>query len=386
MPANKLTATAVRAAKKPGRYFDGAGLHLYVRSEDARFWVLRKQVRGQSYEIGIGPLRDVSLAQAREKAADLRRRLKAGESIEAIRAADGDGGKRMTFAEAAEKVHAERLPGWKNPKHAAQWINTLEAYAFPTMGRLPVGDVTSGHILTAVQPLWLEKPETARRVKQRIFSVLDWAAGHKHREDMAPARAVDAALKKQKKVERHFAAMPYPEVPALMAKLEQSSGVGALSLRFAILTAARSGEVRGATWGEIDLQAKTWIIPASRMKAGEEHTVPLSQAALNVLENARLLTNGAAETVVFPGMRQKPMSGMTLAKALKTAGAGQFTVHGMRSSFRDWAAETTDFAGDVVEAALAHKQRNKVEAAYRRTNYLEKRRELMDLWGVFCVR
>ncbi|MEO1656714.1 MAG: integrase arm-type DNA-binding domain-containing protein [Pseudomonadota bacterium] len=375
-----LTALKVSKAKEPGKYFDQGGLMLVVKPTGAASWVLRTMVQGKRYEIGLGSRGDVSLAEARELARETRKKLRAGATPSSLRA-EANKLRGMTFADAARRVHAERLPGWKNEKHAAQWISTLETYAFPTLGDVPVAEIGSSHILDVIQPLWLEKAETARRTKQRIGSVLDWAHAKEERSEPAPMRAVDAALKKQKSAPKHFAAMPYEEMPALMAKLSESKGVGALALRFTILTAARSGEVRGATWGEIDLDAKTWTVPGERMKAGEEHIVPLSDAAIDLLNASRMLTDGAPGTIIFPGMRGRRLSDMTLGKALKTAGGDAYTVHGTaRSSFRDWAAEQTDFAGDIVEAALAHTIKNKVEAAYRRTNYLEKRRELMAEW------
>lgn len=379
-----LTALKVSKAKAPGKYFDQGGLMLLVKPSGAASWVLRTMVRGKRYELGLGSRQDVTLAEARDLARDTRKKLRAGATPSLLRA-EANKLRGMTFADAARRVHEERLSGWKNEKHAAQWISTLETYTFPRLGELPVAEIGSSHILDVIQPLWLDKPETARRTKQRIGSVLDWAHAKEERAEPAPMRAVDAALKKQKRSPKHFAAMPYENMPVLMHKLSKSKGVGALALRFTILTAARSGEVRGATWGEVDLDARTWTVPAGRMKVGQEHIVPLADAAIAILNAARLLTDGGPETIVFPGMRGRPLSDMTLSKALQTAGGSAYTVHGTaRSGFRDWAAEKTDFAGDIVEAALAHTIKNKVEAAYRRTNYLEKRRELMAEWGEYC--
>ncbi|MEM1381137.1 MAG: site-specific integrase [Pseudomonadota bacterium] len=293
----------------------------------------------------------------------------------------------MTFAEAAKRVHTERLPGWKSSKAARQWLLVLEKHAFPKLGDKPISEVSSAHILEAVQPIWLEKQETARRVKQRIGIILDWGHAHNHRAEPAPMRAVDAALKKQKRsAKKHFAAMPYRELPEFLHRLDRLEGMGALGLRFLILTAARSGEVRGATWNEIDEAARTWTIPSDRMKAGDEHVVPLSDAAISILDAVKLLRRDVQQSLLFPGQRIKPMSDMTLAKALKSAGGVGYTVHGMRSSFRDWAAECTDAPHEVAEAALAHKTSDAVVRAYRRTDFFEKRRDLMIAWAHYLGR
>ena len=379
-----LTALQVRKAREPGKYSDGRGLMLVVKPSGAGSWVLRAMVGGKRYEVGLGSREDVSLAEARERANETRKKLRAGATPASLRA-EAKRAQGMTFAEAARRVHAERAGGWKNKKHAAQWIATLEAYAFPAFGNVIVADIGSAHILEAIQPLWLAKPETARRTKQRIGTVLDWAHAREHRTEAAPMRAVNAALKKQKTgTKRHFPSMPYRDVPGLMRKLEASRGTGALALRFAILTAARSGEVRGATWAEIDEDARTWTIPAGRMKAGQEHTAPLSEAAMALLAEAKALTGGAPDALLFPGQRGRPLSDATLAKAMTTAGAGEYTVHGMRSTFRDWAAEQTDYPHEVAEAALAHTVRDAVVRAYRRTDFFEKRRGLMAEWGRHC--
>ena len=367
MPKELLSAPKAQT-RVPGKYFDGGGLMLVVKPSGTATWVLRTMVRGRRYEVGLGSRSDVSLKEARADAAEARKRLKQGATPAHLRA-EKNKSYGMTFANAAEKVHAERRDGWKNHKHAAQWLSTLRQYVFPMIGDKPVAEVGSADILEIIQPLWLTKPETARRTKQRIGTVLDWAHAREQRAEPAPMRAVDAALKRQKTEKKHFAAMPYAEVPSVMDKLAESRGVGALALRFTILTAARSGEVRGATWAEIDTEARTWTIPAERMKAGQEHVVPLSEAAMAILDEAKLLTDGQGESLLFPGQRQRPMSDMTLSKSLKTAGAVVYTVHGFRSTFRDWAAECTDFPGEVAEKALAHTIKNQVERAYRRTDF-----------------
>jgi integrase len=379
-----LTALAVKAAIKPGRYQDGRGLMLLVKPSGARTWVLRAQADGKRRDFGLGALVDVGLAEARVKADAIRKQYKSGiDPVEAKRAARAARVTIPTFEEAARMLHGEQEETWRNAKHRAQWLSSLHAYAFPVLGRMRVDQIDGPIVRDALLPIWLEKPETARRVRQRIGAVLDWCYAKGLRPSEAPMRSIGKGLPRQPKRDRHFASMPYENVPALMAKLSEADSNGRLALRFAILTACRSGEVRGATWEEIDEDAATWTVPAKRMKAGKAHIVPLSEAALAVLERAKAMRTGRQNEPIFPGLGRKVMSDMTLSKALKTADAGRFTVHGFRSSFRDWAAEMTGTPGDVVEAALAHTIANRVEAAYRRTNYLDKRRTLMSAWANF---
>jgi integrase len=381
----KLTVLSVKAATKPGRYQDGEGLILLVKPTGARSWLLRVQVDGKRRDFGLGSAADVSLAKARTDADTLRALAKSG--VDPVAAKKAEKAAKLgipTFRVAANTVHGEHKAGWKNAKHEAQWLSSLAAYAFPIIGDVRVDQVDSAAIRDLLMPIWIEKPETARRVRQRVVAVLDWAHSKGYRPTEAPMRSINKGLPRQPKNDGHFAALPYFEVPAVLAKLAENESVGRLALRLVILTATRSGEVRGATWAEIDLEAALWTIPADRMKAGKEHVVPLSQSALEVLKQAEKLRVATDDSeVVFPGWKRKPMSDMTMAKALRIAGGGKATVHGFRSSFRDWAAETTGTPGDVVEAALAHSIKNKVEAAYRRTNYLEKRRLLMDAWASY---
>ena len=382
----KLTVLGVKAAKLPGRYQDGDGLMLLVKPTGARSWLLRIQVDGNRRDFGLGSANHVALADAREKADEVRKLYKSGvDPVEAKRAAKVAKIIIPTFRKAAEIAHNEHKGGWRNEKHKAQWISSLTAYAFPTIGDTPIDKIDGPMIRDLLLPIWLEKPETARRVRQRVGAVLDWAHAKGYRATEAPMRSIGKGLPRQPKKDGHFAALPYSDAPALMTKLAETESVGRLALRFLILTAARSGEVRGATWEEIDFGNGVWTVPAERMKAGKAHMVPLSARALAVLEDAKKARKGKAGEPIFPGMRQKAMSDMTLAKVLRTAGAVDATVHGFRSSFRDWAAECTATAGDVVEAALAHTIANRVEAAYRRTNYLEKRRLLMDAWASYLA-
>jgi integrase len=378
----KLTALGIRGLKEPGRYSDGEGLILKLISPGKGSWILRVQVDGRRRDIGLGTLGDHSLSEARDLARDVRKRLKAGIDVLAERRKE-----RLevpTFAAAARLVHAEHLAAWKNGKHQAQWIATLETYAFPSIGDRLVSEIEGPAIRDVLSPIWLSKPETARRVRQRIGTVLDWACVKGYRAAEAPMRSLARGLPRQPKKQNHFAALPYIEVPALVTALQERISVGRLALEFLILTAARSGEVRGCLWSEIDVDSRLWTIPADRMKAGKAHVVPLSSAALATLTRVQPF-RPRANAFVFPGQNpNRPLSDMTLLKILRDRDAG-VTVHGFRSAFRDWVAETTNYMGEIAESALAHAIPNKVEAAYRRTDFLEKRKALMTEWGVFCT-
>lgn len=381
-PVNQLTAVSVKKAG-PGKYADGGGLYLVVDPSGARRWELRVTVHGRRREIGLGGVSLLSLAEAREKARALRAVAKDGGDPIAER--DKNKRRSMTFEDAARKVHAEQIePNARNAKHAAQWLSTLETYAFPTMGNRPVHAVDQKDVLRVLAPIWTAKGETARRVRQRVRTVLDWARAAGHREGINPVEGVEKGLPKQRDAVKHHAAYPWRDLPALMERIEGVAGMGALGLRFVTLTAARSGEVRLARWGEIDMDQAEWTVPGERMKAGKAHRVPLSPEALGVLGIVRDLKTGP-DSLVFPSPRGgKPMSDMTIAKVLKTLGV-EAVPHGMRSTFRDWAEEATSFSHEVKEAALAHTIKNKVEAAYRRTDLFDKRRDLMDAWGRYAV-
>lgn len=380
----KLTAIAVRAAKEPGRYQDGEGLMLLVKPSGARSWLVRIQVDGRRRDFGLGSANEVSLAEARERALETRKLFRGGtDPVAARKASRAVTAAIPTFREAAAAAHDDHKRGWKNEKHRAQWISTLQTYAFPNIGDTPVDQVDAAMIGAVLQPFWLRVPETARRVRQRIAAVLDWAHGMGFRASEAPTRSVGKLLPRQPTNDRHFAAMAYVQMPKLMARLAETETVGRLALQFLILTAARSGEVRGATWEEIDLNEGLWTVPANRMKAGKVHHVPLSPAALAVLNAASKGRTEAAAGLVFPGLREKRLSDMTLLKVVRAAGGDGATVHGFRSSFRDWAAECLQIDDAVAEAALAHTNRNRVEAAYRRTKFLEQRRSLMNAWAAF---
>jgi integrase len=374
----KLSATGVKAATRPGRLGDGDGLFLVVRETGSKSWVVRVQKHGRRRDIGIGSASKVPLSKARERARQIREWVEDGlDPVFEKRKAAGI----PTFKEASKKVVDLHRKTWRNEKHEAQWLRTLEMFAWPTLGDIRVSEITGPMVRNLLAEIWLTKPETARRVRQRIGAVLDWAYASGYRETEAPMRSISKGLPRQpKKGDQHFAAMPYAEVPAFMSRLRQRESFSRLALQFAILTAARSGEVRGATWNEVDFDAALWTIPADRMKAKREHVVPLSEAALAILQRCKELRL-TDEPLIFPGSRPKqPMSDMTLTKLMRELKV-PFTVHGFRSSFRDWASEETNVQGEVAEAALAHMVRDKTEAAYRRGNLLEKRRHLMADWG-----
>ena len=381
----QLTALKVKSLKEPGRYQDGDGLMLLIKSSGARSWVLRIQIEGKRRDFGLGSANVVTLAEARDKALEYRRLCRQGIDPVAVKAAEARNRKEPpSFADAARTVHAERSPGWKNAKSVSQWITSLERYAFPAIGSIKVNEISATDIRDLLAGIWLEKPETARRVRQRIAAVLDWAHAMGWRDSEAPLRSISKGLPRQVRITTHLPAMPYEVIPGLMKQLRDRDTIGRLGLRFTILTAARSGETRGAKWKEFDLDAGIWTIPAARMKAGKVHVAPLSEATVEILNIARQIDN-SPEAFVFLGTAQRMVSDMTLTKALRDAGVETYTVHGFRSSFRDWAAEQTIYPGEVVEAALAHTNPNRVEAAYRRTNFLEKRVALMEAWASFVM-
>jgi len=376
----KLTATGIKAIKAPGRYGDGAGLYLLVTGAGARSWAVRVQKNGKRRDIGLGSAAKVSLADARIKAAKARSQVEAGiDPVAERRKAAGI----PTFRQAAALVHAEAQAGWRNGKHNKQWLSSLETHAFPKIGDVSVSELDGPMVRDVLAAIWLVRPETARRVRQRIASIVDWATAKGYRAAPLPMTTINRALPKQKRSDSHHAAMAYADVPAFLADLRDKVTVGRLALQFAILTAARSGEVRGATWDEIDLDAALWTIPADRMKAGKEHVVPLSPASILVLSAARAVHTGKGN-LVFQGRKaDKPISDMTLTKVMRDMGLTA-TPHGFRSTFKDWASETTGFANELSEAALAHAVKDKTEAAYRRGNLLDKRRQMMAAWGLFC--
>lgn len=376
----KLTATAVKAASAPGRYGDGDGLFLLIGKTGGKSWMVRAQKDGKRRDIGLGSAAKVSLKLARERAGLVRSQMEVGiDPIAERRKAAGI----PTFREAAALVHTEHKGGWKNEKHKAQWLATLTAYAFPAFGDDAVSQIEAPAVRDALAAIWLTKPETARRLRQRIMTVIDWAVAKGYRDLPLAMAVIDKALPKQRVKAKHHAALPYADLPAFMAKLRKSASMGRLALEAAILTAARSGEVRLARWPELDLDAATWTIPAERMKAGREHVVPLSPRAVALFKGMRAHRRENCD-LVFPGTRRdKPLSDMTLTKALRDM-AVPAVPHGFRSTFRDWIAEQTQWPADLAEAALAHVISDKTVAAYQRGSMLEKRRALMNAWADYC--
>lgn len=378
----QLTAIKVKSLTEPGRYVDGDGLMLNIAPGGAKSWMLRARIDGKRRDIGLGSLKVLTLAEARVKAAEVRRQIAQGIDPVAEKKKVAD--PVPTFREAALAVHEEHKAAWKNGKHQDQWINTLTTYAFPALGDKLVTDIEGPAIRDVLAPIWLAKPETARRVRQRIGAVLDWSYAKGYRPSEAPTRSLSRGLPRQPRKDGHFAAMPWPEIPAFIQRLRERVSVGRVALEALILTAARSGEIRGATWDEVDLEAGLWSVPAERMKMGRPHHVPLAPETIETFRRAEAFRAPCTD-LVFPGQQLKrPLSDMTLTKALRDFGL-EVTVHGFRSAFRDWVAEETNYPGEVAEAALAHTVANKVEAAYRRTDYLEKRRALMREWAAFCM-
>jgi integrase len=396
MASEKLTALKVERARTPGLLNDGKGLNLRIAAGKGgltKSWVFRFMIAGRAREMGLGSLDVVSLGEARERARKWRRLVKDGvdpiEARNARRAAARlETAKALSFAECAERYIIAHRDGWKSAKHAGQWSTTLEAYVFPTIGNLPVASIDTALVTKALEPIWIAKPQTASRVRGRTESILDWATARGYRQGENPARwrgHLENLLPKTSKLSRveHHAALRYVEIGAFMGELRCQDGVSARALEFAILTAARTGEVLGALWDEIDLAEKLWTIPPSRMKEGGEHRVPLPQRALDVLEEMRIVRQG---DLVFPGRRRgRPPSHEAMLRVLARMKRADLTAHGFRSTFRDWAAECTNFPREVCEMALAHAVGNRAEAAYRRGDLFQKRQQLMDAWARFAT-
>ncbi|MEA3275520.1 MAG: integrase arm-type DNA-binding domain-containing protein [Pseudomonadota bacterium] len=387
MAIHKLTPRKVATAR-PGKYEDGGGLRLVVPASGAKKWVLRYTIDGKRREMGLGSFPVVPLAAAREKATERRRQVAAG--IDPIEARRGEPGKVPTFTTCAARYIRAHRRGWKNAKHARQWVSTLKTYAQPVIGSRPVDTVATEDILRILSPIWTSKTETAKRVQGRIENILDFAAAHKYRDPLNPARwrgHLDKLLPKPARVKKvtHHPAMPYTEVPRFLTELSRTDSVSALALRFLILTATRTNEVLKARRSEVDRDALLWSIPAARMKARRERRVPLSDAAITVLQ---ALPRIDGNPYLFPGARYgKPLSNMALLQQMRGMGygvhgsRGDYVPHGFRSSFRDWSGEVSSFPRDVAEMALAHTIDNKVEAAYRRGDLFAKRRTMMQAWA-----
>jgi integrase len=387
---NRLTAAKVQKLKVQGMYPDGAGLYLQVTGQNAKSWLLRYSLWGKAREMGLGSLRKVSLAEARKKAAECRKLLEGHvDPIEhrkaAWAAAALASAKTITFREAAVRYIAMRSKGLKNTKHAAQWGTTIATYAEPVLGKLPVRDITVGLVHQVLEPIWATKPETAGRVRGRIEKILGWAKVNNYRDGENPARwrdNLDQLLPKLSEVRKvkHHPALPYVELPGFMQKLRQVEGPAARALEFTILTAARTEEVILARPKEIARRDKLWTAPPEHMKLKREHLVPLCDWAMRSLD-------GASESYLFPSPSHpdKHLSNMAMLMVLDRMGYGHVTVHGFRSTFKDWARDRTRFENYVSEAALAHASGDKIEAAYARSAVLDKRRKLMEAWAKFCA-
>lgn len=388
----ELGALAVSQISRRGINFVGGvtGLALNVTKSGSRSWVLRYQVGGKRRDKGLGGYPDVTLAQAKEAARAARAKITQGiDPVEDARILRSQliasQASAITFAQAATQYIDAHKDSWRNAKHAQQWTNTLQVYAYPKIGRMLVRDVALPQILAILEPIWRDKTETASRVRGRIESVLDWAAVRGYRTDNNPARwkgLLDKMLPAPGKITKtdHHRALPYKELPAFMARLSEQGGMGAMALEFTILTASRSGEVRGAKWSEFDLDGGVWTIPPERMKMGKEHRAPLSDAALSIIKKQKA---SAFCEYVFPSPRGSALSDMTLSAVLRRMKVAAVP-HGFRSTFRDWCAEHTDYAREVAEMALAHAIGSKVEAAYRRGDLFNKRRQLMQDWSDYA--
>ena len=389
------SARSVETVTDAGYHRCDRGLYLQVAKGGTKSWLFRYKspVTSKQREMGLGPLSLVSLAAARELAIECRRQLLSGldpleERKQVKRAQQLAQAKSITFQEAAEKCIESKKHEWKNAKHAQQWYNTLGTYAYPIFGDIAVSDVDTDLVLKAIEPIWISKAETASRVRQRIETVLDWARARGYAEGENPARLrghLDNILAKTAKVKRvkHHPAVPYKQISEFMEQLRERTGSSALALEFMILTAARTGEVRGAKWKEVDLTTNVWTVPAERMKAGREHRIPLSKRAVAILMSIQ--SNRNPEEFVFSGWKAgSGLSDGALLALMKKIAFGPYTPHGFRSTFRDWAAEEAyEFSNETVELALAHTIKNKAEAAYRRGDQLERRRELMAAWGKY---
>ncbi|RWC25943.1 MAG: site-specific integrase [Mesorhizobium sp.] len=399
---NKLSAVEVAKKSEAGVYGDGGGLYLQVAKSTSKTakdgnvtksWLFRYMLAGKARYMGLGDVQTFNLKEARERARAARQMVADGkdpieERRERTATLRADDAKRVTFKQASERYIAAHTAGWKNAKHADQWRNTLAAYAWPIIGDLPVAKVETSHIMQIIEPIWTEKTETASRVRGRVELVLDWAKARHYRSGDNPARwrgHLDKLLPARSKVAKvqHHEALPYADLPAFMARLRAMDSISARALEFTILNAVRTGEAIGATENEFDFEKKLWTIPAERMKSGRPHRVPLSDRAIAILKS---VSREADSPFMFPGARKgKPLSNMAMLQLLRgTKEMEGLTVHGFRSTFRDWAAERSNFQREVAEAALAHVLSDKTEAAYQRGDMLEKRRKLMNAWAKFA--
>lgn len=381
-PHKALTAIAIRNAK-PGKHADGNGLYLVVDDSGARRWVLRTVIRGKRCELGLGGLSVVSLPEAREEAQRLRGLARKNLDPMAQRRLERK--VMLTFEEAARLVYDELSPSFKNEKHRLQWLTSLETYAFPTLGSRPVDQIESGDVLRILSPIWLEKRETARRVRQRVRVVLNWCKARNYRTGDNPVDATSDGLSKARPKKKHHAALDYKKLPEFLTALRSCTAGTTVKLgfEFLVLTATRTSEVLLATWDEVDTDNAVWTIPADRMKAGEEHRVPLSPRCIEILKAAREISDGK---YVFSGRPGRPLSNMVFEMTLRERmDRSDITPHGFRSTFRDWGEERTNYKRSVIEAALAHSIKDKVEAAYLRSKLFDQRVPLMNDWATFAT-
>ena len=380
-PQKALSAAFVRSAP-PGRHADGNGLYLFVQPSGTRSWIQRLLVRGRRRELGLGSLALVPLAEAREKAlANRKLARQGGDPLVEKRRSQGI----PTFAEAAMRLLEQKRAGWRNPRHPREWMSSLRRFAFPRIGKVPVSEVTSADVLEILTPLWHQQAPTARRVRQRLRAVLEWAVAMEYRTDN-PCDRIGPVLGPQQDVTEHMQALPHREVAAVIRTVRGSTALPAakLALEFLLLTAARWGEVRWAEWEEIDRDGRVWTVPARRAKTNRRHRVPLCGRALEILEAAQALEEGAGP-LVFTHGGGKPLHDSQLRRLLRELGIAAVP-HGFRSTFRDWAGEETDHPREVIEAAMAHVVRNRVEAAYARSDLFERRRVLMDDWARYLYQ
>lgn len=381
----KLTVAQVKALTRPGRYGDGATLYLFITPGGTKSWVQRVTIGGRRCDIGLGAFPTIGLARARQLAAANRTLIaEGGDPLAVKRKAE-----TPTFREAAKRTFEANRTRWRSAKVAANWMQSLERYAFPILGSVRVDQIGREPLLRVLTPIWTSKPETGRKVRQRIRTILSWAQAHGFVEHNLAADAISGALPAQKAVQAHFRALPYAELAAALADIEASNAGSAakLCLRWVILTAVRSGEARGTRWSEIDIEAKEWRIPAERMKSAADHVVPLSDAAMAVLDEAEKLREARSD-LIFPSPARpgQTLSDATLTKVLRTVGlADRATVHGFRATFRTWASECTSTPHAIMEAALAHRVPDSTERAYSRSDYRNQRRTLMQRWGNYVT-
>jgi integrase len=388
-----LSALKIKQNLKPGMYADGLGLYLRVGSGNSKHWVFRYRTNGKLRDMGLGPLHTVSLAEARDKAESYRvMRLKGLDPLEERakeqQAKTIEAATAITFEKCAETYIATHRDGWKNGKHAEQWAATLQTYVYPVFKDRPIAEIEDALVLKVLQPIWRDKTETASRVRGRIERILDWARVMKYRTGDNPARwrgHLDHLLPKRSRVSSivHHAAMPIDETPGFVQVLRREKTVVARAFEFCILTATRTNETMGMRWSEYDEKTGLWIVPAARMKAGRDHRIPLATRTVQILAEMK---DSRIGDFVFPGgIEERPLSSMAFLMLLRRLKRDDITAHGFRSTFRDWAAERTNFPNEVVEMALAHTISNKVEAAYRRGDLFEKRRQLAEAWAMFCA-